>query len=133
MDQDNSDAQYRSFRNGLPGLLALASVYLLASAVHSRASPSVKSRSDFLLISSILTLIALHGISAWKVIAIIYLNYQIVKSGLPSMAGRYWPGISIVGNMVILLLNETYNGYDFALLYPYLATPVSLRKYRKDG
>jgi hypothetical protein len=82
------------------------------------------------LIASVLTLVVLHGINSWKVLSIIYLNYRVVKSGLPALAHKYWPGIFIICNMIILLVNEQSGGLELGHILPILDIPVSVSELR---
>ncbi|GFZ47191.1 Glycerol uptake protein 1 [Saitozyma sp. JCM 24511] len=114
---DNSDAQYRSFRSNLLALLALASTYLLTSAVQSRASPSPHHRAIFITIFAALMLIILHGISALKIFAILYGNFVLARWPKPPAVAKVWPALVIGGNMILLFLNERYDGYKLGQLH----------------
>lgn len=125
--QDNSDAQYRSFRSNLLALLALASTYLLTSAVQSRASPSPHHRAIFITIFAALMLIILHGISALKIFAILYGNFVLARWPKPPAVAKVWPALVIGGNMMLLFLNERYDGYKLGQLHAIFDSLVSGR------
>ncbi|KAK4688045.1 membrane-bound O-acyltransferase GUP1 2, partial [Tremellales sp. Uapishka_1] len=114
---DISDPQYRSFRNNIVALILLASIYLACSAVHSRFSPSSRSRAIFIAAFSTLMLFLLHGIAILKIFAILSLNYFASTMTKPPHVEKYWPGILFVGNMVMLFMNERYDGYHFGPLH----------------
>ena len=137
--QDNSDGQYRGFRQNVPYLFILLAVHpvlrRLYNAVFSidrrtahhangdakgHASTSVKSaqiadarlnqRASFDLWFSFLFLAALHGFSALKIFTILYLNYKIAKS----IRREYIPVASWVFNISMLFANELCRGYRYA-------------------
>ena len=58
---------------------------------------------------SILFLLALHGISALKVLAILCINYSIAKH----VKREYMPAVTWVFNIGILFTNELAEGYPF--------------------
>ncbi|KAL0945527.1 hypothetical protein HGRIS_001009 [Hohenbuehelia grisea] len=111
---DNSDAQYRSFRNNIPALTATASIYLLTKAIFVRLTG--KARQDnlhhipFNLIFSLIMLAALHGSSALKVLFILSLNFALVKA---TGASRFGPLLIWIFNGLVLLANDRYHGYQF--------------------
>jgi len=70
-------------------------------------------------------LLILHGSSTLKVLAILGLNYRIAKMPKSGLVERYWPGIVIVGNMLILFMNERNDGYRFAHLHGAFEVVVS--------
>lgn len=129
LQQDNSDAQYSAFRNNVPGLLALGSLHLLSSFIHSRlsSSSSSASRSNFLAVLSVAVLVILHGTSAVKVLAILIANYRLCMLDKPGLVGKFWPGVLIVGNMLVLLMNERFGGYAFGSVHGVFAGLVSIR------
>ena len=127
---DNSDAQYRSFRDNIPYMAVLVVVHPLLRRVYERfAGPAVSgsdgsrskaessaaadarmnSRITFDLVFACIFLLALHGISAFKVLFILYLNYQIATA-LPK---QYVPVATWVFNIAILFANELSHGYRF--------------------
>ncbi|KAJ6539695.1 MBOAT, membrane-bound O-acyltransferase family-domain-containing protein [Mycena capillaripes] len=118
---DNSDAQYRGFRNNFIPLTLAAGAFLVARFVRTRihtASPDNMYLLRFNFAASIIMLIALHGTSALKVFAILTGNYLISKSCGASKSG---PICSWIFNVAILFLNDRYSGYTFGSLAPSLA------------
>ncbi|KAJ7594897.1 MBOAT, membrane-bound O-acyltransferase family-domain-containing protein [Mycena floridula] len=111
---DNSDAQYRSFRDNFPTLAAVSAIFLLLKYLWTRLSPDLIS---FNLIFSFLFLCGLHGTSVIKIYIILALNYLIAKSSSGSKLGPAWTwGF----NIAILFLNTRYDGYYFGDLLPAL-------------
>jgi hypothetical protein len=49
--------------------------------------------------------------------AILGLNYYLAKLPKSDRIGRFWPGILIAINMLILLSNDRFDGYRYASLY----------------
>jgi len=70
-------------------------------------------------------LLILHGSSTIKVLAILALNYKLAKMEKLGVIDRFWPGMVIVGNMLILFLNERNDGYRFAHLHGAFEVVVS--------
>jgi len=58
----------------------------------------------------VIFILALHGVSAAKVFAILYVNYK-VATALPH---KYVPAATWVFNIAILFANELCNGYRFS-------------------
>ena len=128
---DNSDAQYRSFRDNIPYMAVLVVVHPLLRRIYEQfAGPAVSGsdgsrskaessaaaadarmnrRITFDLVFACIFLLALHGISAFKVLFILYLNYQIATA-LPK---HYVPVATWVFNIAILFANELSHGYRF--------------------
>lgn len=128
--KDNTDRQFGQFRNGLPSLLGLAAVYLFFSKAYSyflarrqtnqQISPYQK--IPFLVTISLVILFVLHGISAFKVLLILYLNYELHNlTGL----SRFTPYAIWSFNIVILFSNEIFDGYAFGKISPFLEALVS--------
>lgn len=59
----------------------------------------------------------LHGTSIFKVLAILGGNYWAATRRKGGLMERFWPGLVIVGNMLILFLNERNDGYRFGHLH----------------
>jgi hypothetical protein len=78
-------------------------------------------------------LLILHGSSTIKVLAILALNYKVAKMKKSGVVERSWPGIVIVGNMLILFLNERNDGYRFAHLHAAFEVVVSDSFKGDDG
>ena len=122
---DNSDHQYRTFRSGLPSLLLLGTVHLIASHLSKLVISSTQARLTFIATLSVLVVFVLHGLSAVKILVILGANFFAAKSVKPVWLDKLWPGLVIAGNMGILLLNERYSGYHFSALHPIFDTLVS--------
>lgn len=116
---DNSDAQYRSFRNNLPPLLIGAFAFLLSKFLRVHYA-TVNPGNNLYLIPfnvgcSLVMILALHGTSALKVLAIVSANYGIAKTCRGSRAG---PALTWMFNAAVLFLNERYGGYRFGDIIP---------------
>lgn len=127
LTQDNSDSQYRSFRNNIPALLLISAAFLASSRIFEFFRPEVKldksQRADFLAKFSVLVLLGLHGASAFKILAIMGLNYL----GGNLLAGtKLAPAFNWVFNLSVLFLNEAYSGYHFSSLHPSLEFAVGV-------
>jgi len=137
--KDNSDSQYAGFRDNIPYMLALLVVHpLLRKAYNSfwridtytkvpRAntgqstltqglSPSAaadarsEARISFDFIFALIFVFALHGVSALKVILILYINFKVATQ-LPR---SYVVAATWIFNIGILFANELCHGYPFA-------------------
>ncbi|KAE8322394.1 MBOAT, membrane-bound O-acyltransferase family-domain-containing protein [Aspergillus sergii] len=126
---DNSDAQYSSFRDNIPYLLALLVAHPLlrrvyehfaqpvdagstqtkANATTAQGDARLARRVRFDFYFALIFIVALHGVSAIKVLGILYVNYKIAKS-LPR---QYVPTITWTFNIAILFANELCTGYPF--------------------
>ena len=129
--QDNSDEQFANFRNNLPILTFVASVYLLLSHAYRLYFVPVtplKSplqplyRAYFFLAFAAVYLYFMYGSGILKIGAIVSANYAIAKLG---GASRWMPALTWIFNLTILFLNESYRGYSFAALHDSLAWLVS--------
>lgn len=126
--QDNSDSQYRSFRNNIPALLFLATAYFSVKFVFNRSTRNQNLLDRLHLIPfevcfSILMLLGLHGTSAFKVLFLVSLNYAISRL---SKGSKYGPAMTWIFNMGVLFANETYGGYRYASLHSSLEFMVGL-------
>lgn len=123
---DNSDRQYRAFRDNIPALSLLALIYLTLQWIYTRSaigSMSAISRDNvhlvpYLIFFATLYLIGLHGTSTIKILTILTINYYIGK-GL--RGSRIGPLITWIFNAFILFANERNEGYRFSSLHPSLA------------
>ncbi|KAG6840338.1 hypothetical protein C0991_007339 [Blastosporella zonata] len=88
---DNSDAQYRGFRNNFWLLTGLASVYLFVKYIWTRLGTSTPPDNTYLfrfkLVCSVLFLFGLHGTSLLKILIILAMNYAIARLCGGSKAG----------------------------------------------
>ncbi|ESK97357.1 glycerol transporter [Moniliophthora roreri MCA 2997] len=121
---DNSDAQYRSFRNNIPILTVVATILFLAKWIWTRAH-AVTARIvqdnlhllPFNLFCSLLFLSGLHGTSIIKILGILTINFTIAKV---CKASRLGPILTWVFNGMVLFMNDRYNGYRFGDVLPSL-------------
>ncbi|KAG5917898.1 hypothetical protein E4U42_007076 [Claviceps africana] len=135
---DVSDAQYHTFRSNLAYMAGLLLFHpLLRRAWNSAYRPVGKTRGQggqggqggsaqrleqrvsFDFVFAILFLIVLHGISAIKVLIILYLNFQIGRK-LPR---RYVPLATWVFNIATLFANELCAGYPLRNVASHLSPP----------
>ncbi|TFK61685.1 MBOAT-domain-containing protein [Pluteus cervinus] len=119
---DNSDAQYRSFRNNVPILAGLAALHAFAKAIYVRASRASLANNLYLLpfnlIFSICVLFGLHGFNVLKIGVILILNYRISKF----CGGRkIGPLLTWAFNVAVLFAVEQYDDYPFGDIMPPLA------------
>ncbi|KAG9004573.1 glycerol transporter [Tulasnella sp. JGI-2019a] len=130
---DNSDRQYRSFRDNITALVLLSSSHITLGALYSwftRSIPSLRpndaSQVPFTAVFSLLMLIGLHGSSSIKIVIILAINYGIAKAlkGSPAAPFATW-----CFNMVILFMNELHDGYKFAAIHPGLEILDSMRGF----
>ena len=77
-----------------------------SAAIEARKESRIRFDVGF----AVIFIIALHGVSAVKVFAILYINYQ-VATALPH---RYVPAATWIFNIAILFANELCNGYKFS-------------------
>lgn len=121
--QDNTDAQYHNFRSNLPYLALLLILHPLCRKAWNRfyrplpvgknptdtAEARLQQRASFDYSFAIVFLFALHGFSALKVLAILYINYNVATS-LPR---KYVPIATWAFNIGTLFANELCNGYKY--------------------
>ena len=127
--QDNSDSQYRGFRNNIPALCGLIAVFFVCRTIYTRLArprlaPDNLYRIPFSLAFSSFMLVALHGTSVLKILLILSLNFLIAKVSGKSKTG---PILTWIFNIAILFLNETQDGYRYADLHPSLGYLVWFR------
>lgn len=136
--QDNTDAQYFNFRKNLPYLVLLLVFHPLSRKLWNTvyrplpvgktaidtAEARLEQRASFDYSFALIFLAALHGFSMFKVLTILYINYQLA-TGLPR---RYLPIATWTFNVGTLFVNELCDGYmykDLAAILtgasPYLA------------
>lgn len=123
---DNSDRQYRSFRDNVPALTLLAlaypalqSIYIrLATRLHPAISKDNTYHVPFVIFVSVLHLIGLHGTSVIKIFTILTVNYYIGKGFRGSRSG---PLLTWVFNAIVLFASERIEGHLFASLHPSLS------------
>lgn len=108
---DNSDAQYRGFRDPFPLLVVLIGVHQLARYV----SPPWVSRTQFDAMFGTFLLFGLHGFHAVKILLILAVNFWI---GAYSSRPR---ALTWVFGVAVLFANELSGGYPLSKLSPHLA------------
>ena len=89
----------------------------------STADVRLIQRVNFDLYFSFLFVFALHGISALKIVLILYSNYYLATK-LPK---EYIPFCTWVFNLTILFANELYRGYSFAAFVSFIS-PLGLQE-----
>ncbi|KAH8118197.1 MBOAT-domain-containing protein [Phellopilus nigrolimitatus] len=122
---DDSDAQYRSFRDNLPVLVPVAGFFLLLKYVYlqvfqrtsSATQGTLLNRIPLQFIFSVLFLLGLHGANILKILFILSLNYVIAKSLHKS---RMAPVLTWIFNISVLFAIDRNSGYRFASLSPSL-------------
>ncbi|KAI6108908.1 MBOAT, membrane-bound O-acyltransferase family-domain-containing protein [Pisolithus croceorrhizus] len=125
-DVDNSDRQYRAFRDNIPALSLLALIYLTLQWIYTRSAIGSMSAIPkdnvhlvpYLIFFATLYLVGLHGTSTIKILTILTINYYIGK-GL--QGSRIGPLLTWIFNAFILFVNERNEGYHFSSLHPSLA------------
>ncbi|KAI5467613.1 MBOAT, membrane-bound O-acyltransferase family-domain-containing protein [Mariannaea sp. PMI_226] len=127
---DISDHQYAVFRKNLPYMTALLIFHPLLRKLWNRFYQARKpvnvgqgrldQRASFDFAFAILFLVILHGISAFKVFTILYLNF-LVATRLPR---KYIPVATWTFNICTLFANELFNGYHFKSIASLLSPPV---------
>ncbi|TGJ86681.1 hypothetical protein E0Z10_g2079 [Xylaria hypoxylon] len=124
---DITDTQYRTLRSNIPYLGALVVLHPLLRRLYSsvvyrvnsggkasrptleEADQRLNQRASFDFGFAIIYLLALHGVSAFKVLTILYLNYQVATT-LPR---KSVPVATWVFNIGILFANDLCNGFKF--------------------
>lgn len=128
---DNSDGQYKSFRNNIPilfGVLFLHTVLrrgfnVIYNAVFPAplgissylAAHNLSRRRLFDIIFALMFLTALHGLSVLKILFILLVNF-LISYFHPSSTMN--PIMTWVFNIGILFANERYRGYRFRDILP---------------
>lgn len=138
---DNSDAQFRGFRDNIPYLLFLLTVHPLLRRAYERFTfrntvPAVSppgisaistispqsrmgARISFDLAFAVLFIPALHGVSALKILVILCANYEMITL-LPR---RYAGPATWLFNVGILFANELSSGFKVARAAAWLSPP----------
>ncbi|CEJ85203.1 Putative Glycerol uptake protein [[Torrubiella] hemipterigena] len=115
---DNSDAQYHSFRGNLPAMAALLVFHPIlrrvwdavnnrSDARKSAAANRMEQRASFDFLFGILFVVILYGVSIFKILAILYVNYQVATK-LPR---HQVPAATWIFNICVLFANELGQGY----------------------
>ncbi|KAI6782261.1 Glycerol uptake protein-like protein [Emericellopsis cladophorae] len=127
---DISDSQYYTFRGNLPAMTALLIFHPLlrkgwnavfpASDKKEKSGGRLEQRASFDFAFAILFLFILHGVSAFKIIVILNINYRLATQ-LPR---RYIPFGTWAFNVPLLFANDICNGYRFRDIAYYVAPPL---------
>ncbi|KAJ7741101.1 MBOAT, membrane-bound O-acyltransferase family-domain-containing protein [Mycena metata] len=113
---DNSDAQYRTFRNNFPKLVMAAGGFLVAQFIRKRLHRTATAARDNMYLlrfnfgAAVVMFLALHGTSVLKIAPILTINYLISKQFGASKLG---PICSWIFNVAVLFLNDWHSGYKF--------------------
>ncbi|WPG98129.1 glycerol uptake protein 1 [Acrodontium crateriforme] len=142
---DNSDAQYRSFRDNIPYMALLLILHPLLRRAYEAiatnnslkeangkktrgqtmndlaADARLERRIRYDVVFAAIFLLVLHGISAFKVLLILYLNYQIATA-LPK---QYVGATTWIFNISVLFANELCKGYKFVDIATIVLPPHS--------
>ncbi|KAM0335360.1 hypothetical protein ACHAQA_000405 [Verticillium albo-atrum] len=122
---DVSDQQYSFFRSNLPYMSLLLvvhpllrrawnTVFPVSSELHRKSTADqgaarLKQRASFDYTFALIFLVVLHGVSALKVLLILYANYK-VATALPK---KHIPAATWAFNIIVLFSNELAQGYHF--------------------
>ncbi|KAI0170652.1 MBOAT, membrane-bound O-acyltransferase family-domain-containing protein [Pestalotiopsis sp. NC0098] len=135
---DLSDAQYYTFRKNIPAMSALllfhpllrrlynAVIHPVASNARSsrptleEAESRLKQRTSYDFGFAILFLLALHGVSAFKILIILYINYQVATN----TPRKSIPAATWIFNIGILFANEMFTGYKLANMAMFVSRSV---------
>jgi protein-cysteine N-palmitoyltransferase HHAT len=138
--QDISDAQYSSFRGNVPYLAILLLFHPILRNLYNKFRPAtarvgspksngssyisaaegearLEQRASFDFGFALIFLSALHGFSAFKVLAILYTNYCIATR-LPR---KFVPAATWIFNICTLFANELSEGYKFEKIAGFLS------------
>ncbi|KAJ9479482.1 Membrane-bound O-acyltransferase GUP1 [Pseudozyma hubeiensis] len=137
--RDDSDFQYRSFRDYVPALIGIMGVYLLLSKLFtllpsptsaqytrvgsntssSNAAPSVKSnRIVFLTVFTAIFIFALHGFNSLKLLLVLAINYGLSKA----FGGtRIAPAVAFAFNIGALFAVHWNDGFEYSAISPALS------------
>ncbi|KAL2211201.1 putative glycerol: H+ symporter [Sarocladium strictum] len=138
---DISDMQYHTFRGNLPYTAALLVFHPLLRKLWNAVFPitttgrrdagskRMDQRISFDYTFALIFLVALHGVSAAKVLGILYVNYQIATK-LPR---RHVPVATWVWNVGILFANELCEGYRFGSIARHISPPLVTDKGLRDS
>lgn len=83
------------------------------------ASARMEQRISFDYVFALVFLLALHGVSAFKVFGILYVNYKIATA-LPR---QYVPAATWIFNICTLFANEIYDGYPLVKIAAFFSPP----------
>ncbi|ETS62071.1 hypothetical protein PaG_03629 [Moesziomyces aphidis] len=130
--RDDSDFQYRSFRDYVPALVGIMGVYLALSKlftwlpspaprysrVDAAASTSSPNRKAFLTVFTAIFVFALHGFNSIKLLLVVVANYALSKA----VGGTRVAPVAVFGFNVATLFAVHWNdGFEYARISPALA------------
>ncbi|OJJ50159.1 hypothetical protein ASPZODRAFT_13249 [Penicilliopsis zonata CBS 506.65] len=127
---DNSDAQYASFRDNIPYLLVLLILHPLLHRIYdtlvsgtdgTAGDARLRRQIRFDFYFGLVFIVVLHGVSAVKILGIMYVNYRIAR-GLPQ---RFVPAATWTFNIAILFANELCSGYPLERIVLLFTPPVT--------
>lgn len=120
--RDNSDFQYRSFRDYIPALVGIMGVYLVLSWVCTRRRPGFtpgggagyNARTLFLACFTAIFITALHGANTVKLLALLGINYALAHA----VGGKAYlaPGALWTFNISALALVHWNDGVPWTLI-----------------
>lgn len=93
-----------------------------------KADSRLRRRTRFDFYFALLFILALHGVSAIKILFILYINYKIAK-GLPR---AYIPAATWAFNIGTLFSNELCHGYPFERIGAILASGIGASGKKND-
>lgn len=115
---DNTDQQYRFFRDNFPMLIALLVVHVLSRRLVQKVAPSV-SRTTFDMYTGLLVLFGLHGFNCFKILLHVTVEFFI---GRLSNKNRKLSIILLWGYGIgTLFINAKYRKFKFGSLLPFLS------------
>lgn len=111
--RDNSDFQYRSFRDYIPALTGIMGVYLALSWLCTKRGGS-QARTAFLTCFTAVFVLALHGANTVKLLVVLGMNYALTHAvgGRPYLA----PAALWTFNIGALALVHWNDGVPWSLL-----------------
>ncbi|KAJ9110167.1 hypothetical protein QFC20_003019 [Naganishia adeliensis] len=126
---DISDPQYRTFRQNIPALIALSTVFLVSSRIFTAVRPltfPTATKTHFLVAFEVVMLLVLHGVGAFKIGLIIVLNWALVTWSVQRVRAGHAPAcltptIVWVFNGLTIFANDYYGGYSLKAIHPSLA------------
>ncbi|KAK9450771.1 MBOAT, membrane-bound O-acyltransferase family-domain-containing protein [Limtongia smithiae] len=111
---DNSDMQYAGFRNNLPILTGTVFLHYTLRRVANRFSIP---RTTFDLVFACIFLTALHGFSVIKILVIYSISFLLAVKVTNRRLGL---SLTWLYSILILFLNEWYEGYRYGNIHPIL-------------
>jgi hypothetical protein len=143
-----SDAQYSSFRENVPYLAILLTFHPILRRIYNSLRPvatrkgfpksngnsayisaadgeaRMEQRASFDFGWALIFLVALHGFSVFKILVILYMNFNIATR----VPRKYIPVATWVFNIGTLFANELSDGYKFAKIAAYLSPLEGLQE-----